>query len=271
MSGSDAQKNTSAKGGNNVIVKVEDLKKSYSLGEVQVRALKGISMEIHRGEFVAVMGPSGSGKSTFMNILGCLDIPTSGDYFLDGVDVSRMISDELAAIRNLKLGFVFQGFNLLARTSAIENVELPMLYSSRVDPDLRDEMALAALDSVGLKDRAHHMPGQLSGGEQQRVAIARALVNEPAIILADEPTGNLDTKTSFEIMKIFQDLNINKKITIVMVTHETDISHFAKRIVVLRDGLLKKDELVKDQLLAGDLLERGDFTLNGQASKGGGI
>ncbi len=269
MSGSDAPESIPVKGSNNTIVKVSDLAKSYSLGEIQVKALRGISIEVHRGEFVAVMGPSGSGKSTFMNILGCLDIPTSGQYLLDGVDVSRMTSDELASIRNLKLGFVFQGFNLLARTSAVENVELPLLYSTRVDPDLREDMALSALESVGLRDRAHHMPSQLSGGEQQRVAIARALVNQPAIILADEPTGNLDTKTSFEIMKIFQDLNIKNNITIIMVTHETDISRFARRIVVLRDGSLRKDEPVADQLLAGELLEKGDFSINGQSVKGG--
>lgn len=246
------------------LLKVIDLVKCYNLGEVEVKALRGVSLSIEKGEFVAVMGPSGSGKSTFMNILGCLDTPSSGTYMLDGVDVSAMTSDELAVIRNLKLGFVFQGFNLLSRTSALENVELPMFYSSRIDPDERYPRALAALESVGLKERFHHMPSQLSGGEQQRVAIARALVNEPALILADEPTGNLDTKTSFEIMRIFQNLNVDKGITIIMVTHEADIARFSQRIIELRDGRLKKDKPVTDRLIADELIKNNVFTFDGQ-------
>lgn len=246
-------------GGNDVLVEVRDLIKTYSMGEVQVRALRGVTLDIHKGEFLAVMGPSGSGKSTFMNILGCLDIPTTGTYSLDSVDVSTLSPDELAEVRNLKLGFVFQGFNLLSRTSALENVELPMLYSDRVHPDEREEKATDALTAVGLGDRIHHMPSQLSGGEQQRVAIARALVNDPKLILADEPTGNLDTKTSFEIMKIFQNLNEHNNITILMVTHEPDISRFAKRIISLRDGRLLQDYLVENRLDAGKLLISGNL------------
>lgn len=242
------------------LVVVQDLKKVYSLGEIELHALKGVGCTVERGEFVAVMGPSGSGKSTFMNILGCLDTPTSGKYILDGVDVSQMTSDELAVIRNLKLGFVFQGFNLLARTSALENVELPLLYSDRLEGDLRDQKALAALEAVGLSGRSHHMPSQLSGGEQQRVAIARALVNDPQLILADEPTGNLDTKTSFEIMKIFQGLNSEKGITIIMVTHEPDISRFAHRVIHMRDGLLRRDEKVESRMIAHELLATHIFS-----------
>jgi putative ABC transport system ATP-binding protein len=241
---------------NRPIVEVNGLGKKYCMGEVVVPALKGITLNVMPGEFVAVMGPSGSGKSTFMNILGCLDSPTSGSYILDGVDVSSMTSDELAEIRNLKLGFVFQGFNLLARTTAIENVELPMLYSARFKASERESRALKSLELVGLKKRSHHVPSKLSGGEQQRVAIARALVNEPALILADEPTGNLDTKTSIEIMNIFQKLNEENGITVIMVTHEPDISQYAKRIITIRDGKLLRDEQVIERLKAEEMLKQ---------------
>src|SRR5262245_31828167 len=210
------------------------------MGDVEVEALRGISVDIKRGEFVAVMGASGSGKSTFMNIVGCLDRPTHGSYLLEGQDVGSLSSDEWAHIRNRKIGFVFQGFNLLARTSAAENVELPMMYNGFSGQERR-RRALEVLALVGLQERLHHMPNQLSGGQQQRVAIARALVNRPALILADEPTGNLDTKTSAEIMELFQSLNAQGGITIVLVTHEPDIAAFAKRQVVFRDGLIISD------------------------------
>ena len=218
------------------VLRVEDLHKYYDLGETRVHALRGVSVSVERGGFVAIMGASGSGKSTFMNILGCLDRPTSGRYLLDGIDVSGLQKRELAAIRNGKLGFVFQGFNLLARTTAIENVQLPTMYSP-VDKLERGKRAQEALALVGLADRAHHVPSQLSGGQQQRVAIARALVNRPAILLADEPTGNLDSRTSVEILEIFQDLN-ERGLTIVLVTHEHDIALFAKRVLTFRDGSL---------------------------------
>lgn len=242
-----------------VLLKVEDLIKTYIMGEVKVRAVRGISINVEREDFVAVMGPSGSGKSTFMNILGCLDKPTSGLYSLDGVDISQLSRDELAHIRNQKIGFVFQGFNLLSRTSALENVELPMLYSGKYDTVERMARAKMALESVGLGKRVHHVPSQMSGGEQQRVAIARSLVNDPALILADEPTGNLDTKTSIEIMNIFQKLNQDKKITVIMVTHEPDISRYAKRILTLRDGKLQHDEHVHDRLVAEEMLKSEEF------------
>ncbi len=222
------------------LIQVRDLVKVYSLGEVEVSALRGISLSIERGEFVAIMGPSGSGKSTFMNILGFLDRPTSGQYLLEGINGDRLSRDELAEIRNRKIGFVFQGFNLLSRTSAIENVELPLIYAG-TPSSKRREMAQKALLSVGLEGREHHHPSQLSGGEQQRVAIARALVNRPSILLADEPTGNLDTKTSEEIMKIFQRLNRETEITIIMITHEPDIASFAKRVILFRDGKIIED------------------------------
>ncbi len=222
------------------LIQVQDLVKVYSLGEVEVSALRGISLSIERGEFVAIMGPSGSGKSTFMNILGLLDRPTSGQYILEGISGDRLSRDELAEIRNRKIGFVFQGFNLLSRTSAIENVELPLIYAG-ISSSKRRERAQKALSSVGLEGREHHHPSQLSGGEQQRVAIARALVNEPSILLADEPTGNLDTKTSEEIMGIFQRLNQETKITIIMITHEPDIASFAKRVILFRDGKIVED------------------------------
>ena len=222
------------------LIQVQDLSKIYRFAEIEVHALRGVSLEIQRGEFVAIMGPSGSGKSTFMNILGFLDQPTDGKYLLEGINGEHLLRDELAEIRNRKIGFVFQGFNLLARTSALENVELPMIYARTSTPK-RKEMARKALIEVGLGDRGHHHPSQLSGGEQQRVAIARALVNQPSIILADEPTGNLDSKTSVEIMAIFQRLNRDLGITIIMITHETDIALYAKRSIHFKDGLVIKD------------------------------
>jgi putative ABC transport system ATP-binding protein len=222
------------------LIRVKDLVKVYSLGEVEVRALQGVSLSIDRGEFVAIMGASGSGKSTFMNILGFLDQPTSGQYLLEGINGENLSRDQLAEIRNRKIGFVFQGFNLLSRTAAIENVELPLLYAGTAT-SRRKEFARKSLSAVGLEGREHHYPSQLSGGEQQRVAIARALVNEPSILLADEPTGNLDTKTSEEIMGIFQRLNRDRGITIIMITHEPDIASFAKRNIHFRDGKIVDD------------------------------
>lgn len=222
------------------LIQVQDLVKVYSLGEVDVIALQGVSLSIDRGEFVAIMGASGSGKSTFMNIIGFLDQPTSGQYLLEGINGENLSRDELAEIRNRKIGFVFQGFNLLSRTSALENIELPLVYAG-ASPSQRKEMAQKALSEVGLKGREHHHPSQLSGGEQQRVAIARALVNQPAILLADEPTGNLDSKTSEEIMGIFQRLNRDVGITIIMITHEADIASFAKRNILFRDGKIVDD------------------------------
>jgi len=236
------------------VIRLESVFKTYDLGEVQVQALRGVSLEIAEGEFVAVMGPSGSGKSTIMNILGCLDRPTKGRYFLDGVDVSRMTKKELARIRNRKLGFVFQQFNLLSRTSALENVELPAVYAG-IPPEERTRRAMEALTRVGLAERAGHHPSQLSGGQQQRVAIARGLVNRPAILLADEPTGNLDSRTSVEIMDILQTLNVEQNITIVVVTHEPDIAQYAKRNLLFRDGKLVRDSLVQDRFVAREVLK----------------
>lgn len=224
------------------LIQVQDLVKVYSLGEVEVHALRSISVSVDRGEFVAIMGASGSGKSTFMNILGFLDRPTSGQYLLEGINGENLSRDESAEIRNRKIGFIFQGFNLLSRTSAIENVELPLIYAGTPPPQ-RKERAQKALFEVGLKGREHHHPSQLSGGEQQRVAIARALVNEPSILLADEPTGNLDSKTSEEIIGIFQRLNQDLGITIMMITHEPDIASFAKRDILFRDGNIVDDRV----------------------------
>ena len=236
------------------VIRLENVHKTYDLGEIQVQALRGISLEVRQGEFVAVMGPSGSGKSTVMNMLGCLDRPTRGHYYLDGVDVSGMSKTELARIRNRKLGFVFQQFNLLSRTSALENVELPTVYAG-IGPEERTKRAMESLTRVGLADRAGHHPSQLSGGQQQRVAIARGLVNRPAILLADEPTGNLDSRTSVEIMQILQNLNDEQGLTIVLVTHEHDIAQFAKRTLEFRDGKLRRDTVVCDRLIARDVLD----------------
>src|SRR5512140_2402286 len=234
------------------VIRVEDVHKYYDLGETKVHALRGVSLDVERGEFVAIMGSSGSGKSTFMNMLGCLDKPTTGRYSLNGTDVSELEKKQLAAIRNRELGFVFQGFNLLSRTTALENVELPTLYA-RLDTNERAARAEKALKMVGLGDRMDHFPSQLSGGQQQRVAIARALVNEPSILLADEPTGNLDSRTSVEIMQIFQDLN-EQGLTIVLVTHEPDIAQFAKRVIVFRDGKIRRDDLVQNRPRAAETL-----------------
>jgi putative ABC transport system ATP-binding protein len=236
------------------VIRLENVHKIYDLGEIQVQALRGVSLAVREGEFVAVMGPSGSGKSTVMNILGCLDRPTRGHYYLDGVDVSGMSKTELARIRNRKLGFVFQQFNLLARTSALENVELPTVYAG-IGPEERSKRAMESLTRVGLAERAGHHPSQLSGGQQQRVAIARALVNRPAILLADEPTGNLDSRTSVEIMQILQTLNEEQGLTIVIVTHEHDIAQYAKRALEFRDGKLRRDNTVQERLVAREVLQ----------------
>jgi len=234
---------------------VEHLTKVYDLGEVRVEALRGVDVRVERGEFVAIMGASGSGKSTFLNIVGCLDRPSTGRYLLDGVDVSQMSSDQLAEVRNKKIGFVFQSFNLLARTSAVENVELPLLYNGTDSHDRRAR-ALAALKSTGLEGRAEHQPSQLSGGQQQRVAIARALVNQPSIILADEPTGNLDSQTSNEIIGIMQTLNDQQGITIMLVTHESDIAQYAKRVILFKDGLVIEDRPVLDRTLVTGVVSK---------------
>jgi len=232
------------------VIRIEDLIKIYTMGEVEVRALDGVSLSIEPGEFVAVMGPSGSGKSTFMNIVGCLDRPTSGHYYLDGTDVSSLNRDQRAEIRNEKIGFVFQAFNLLARTSALENVELPLIYSSNGGTSAsRAQKARECLNIVGLAGREDHFPSQLSGGQQQRVAIARALINEPKMILADEPTGNLDSKTSEEVMAVFQKLNDEGK-TVVLITHEPDIAQFSRRVVGFRDGRVVEDRAVDRRKLA---------------------
>jgi putative ABC transport system ATP-binding protein len=239
------------------VVQIKDIHKIYESGEVPVHAVRGVSLDIARGEFVALMGASGSGKSTLMNMLGCLDRPTKGTYLLDGIDISQLDRNELADLRNQKLGFVFQGFNLLSRTTALENVELPMLYGRhrKLSMTAIRERALHCLQIVGLANRADHFPNQLSGGQQQRVAIARGLVTEPQVLLADEPTGNLDSRTSVEVMGVFQKLN-DQGITIVMVTHELDIAHFCKRNLILRDGVVVRDEPVSDRSIAGRELEK---------------
>ncbi len=231
------------------VISIRDLVKTYHVGEVTVRALRGASIDVDAGEFVAVTGPSGSGKSTLMHILGCLDRPTSGSYVLDGKDVSRMSKDELAIIRNRKIGFVFQGFNLLSRTTALDNVELPLLYNgaSKMKTAERHKRAMDALEAVGLGDRFHHFPNQLSGGQQQRVAIARALVTDPTILLADEPTGNLDTRTSIEVMGIFQKLNVERGITVLLITHEMDIAEYGTRLVRFRDGRIQIDQKITNR------------------------
>ncbi len=236
------------------IIEISSLKKDYYVGEVTVHALRGVDLEISAGEFVAILGASGSGKSTMLNIIGCLDRPTSGVYNLDGVSVAGMSRNERAALRNRKIGFVFQSYNLLSRTSALENVELPLMYNPMIKAKERRDRAIASLESVGLGNRMHHMPNQLSGGQQQRVAIARSLVNDPVVILADEATGNLDTRTSYEIMSLFQELNSKGK-TIVFVTHEPDIAHCMTRSVVFRDGHIIRMEEIKNRLNAEETLK----------------
>ncbi len=237
-----------------MIISMKDLGKTYKNGHIEVEALKNANININKNEFVAIMGPSGSGKSTLMNIIGCLDRSTKGEYWLDGVNISSLNEGELAKIRNLKIGFVFQSFNLLPRITALQNVELPMIYAG-VGSKERRKKAIAALERVGLGKRMHHKPNEMSGGQKQRVAIARALVNSPAIILADEPTGNLDSTSSEEIMAVFQDLN-KEGVTIVLVTHEPDIAEHTKRVLRFRDGFLKSDELVKSPLDAREVLEK---------------
>jgi putative ABC transport system ATP-binding protein len=235
------------------LIEILKLKKDYYVGEVTVHALRGVEMAVNEGEFVAIMGASGSGKSTMLNIIGCLDKPTEGDYILDGTSISRLSRNELAVLRNRKLGFVFQTYNLLPRTNALDNVELPLLYNSSIKTKERHERAINALESVGLADRMYHKPNQLSGGQQQRVAIARSLVNDPVVILADEATGNLDTRTSYEIMALFQELNSKGK-TIVFVTHEPDIAKCATRNIIFKDGLILRESEVKDRIIAVEML-----------------
>ncbi len=240
--------------GNRKIIEISHVTKVYHLGdEIDVHALRGVSLDVYEGEFISIMGASGSGKSTFMNMLGCLDKPTKGKYLLDGIDVGGLSRDQLAVIRNKKLGFVFQGFNLLSRTSAIENTELPLFYCS-LSQKKRKEKAMQALERVGLADRMHHYPNQLSGGQQQRVAIARSLVNDPTIILADEPTGNLDSRTSVEVMGIFQQLN-DMGITVIIVTHEHDIAEFTKRHVIFKDGKIKSDRMNQNIKIAAEVIK----------------
>jgi putative ABC transport system ATP-binding protein len=237
------------------VISIKNLVKTYVVGEVEVRALRGVSLDVQRGEFLSVTGPSGSGKSTLMHILGCLDRPTSGQYLLDGQDVSKMSKDQLAEVRNQKIGFVFQGFNLLSRTTALDNVELPLLYrGGRMRASERHKRALDALTAVGLGQRADHHPNQLSGGQQQRVAIARALISEPSILLADEPTGNLDTRTSIEVMGIFQRLNLERGITVLLITHEHDIAEYGSRIISCRDGHIVSDSRVATRRIADEEL-----------------
>ena len=238
-----------------VVIRIDRVSKTYQTGDILVHALRGLSLTIQRGEFVAIMGPSGSGKSTLMNVIGCLDRPTKGKYFLDGVDVSTMGRAQLADVRNQKVGFVFQSFNLVSRTSALENVELPLLYAG-VSSGERKSRAREALAIVGLSDRERNMPNQLSGGQQQRVALARALVNNPSIILADEPTGALDTRTSVEVMEIFQRLNRERRLTVIIVTHEPDIALYGERVIQVRDGRIASDEKVKQRLIAAEVLRK---------------
>ncbi len=237
------------------LISVKNLSKAYKMGDIEFYALRNVSLDVEKGAFAAIMGPSGSGKSTFMNLLGCLDLPTKGEYYLDGVDVLKLNKNELAELRNRKIGFIFQSFNILARTSAIENVELPMLYNNTINSAQRKERAMNALKSVGLAERAKHMPSQLSGGQQQRVAIARSLVNDPVVIMADEPTGNLDTRSSYEIMEIFQQLN-DRGITIVMVTHEPDIAQFSRSNIMFRDGQIVSDTAVQNRKIAREELPK---------------
>ena len=256
-------------------ISIRDITKVYDLGEIKVRALRGVSVDIDAGEFVSVIGPSGSGKSTFMHILGCLDRPTQGRYLLDGDDVSTLSRNALAAVRNKKIGFVFQGFNLLSRTTAIDNVELPLLYNGNgMRGKERRRRAHEALTEVGLNDRADHHPNQLSGGQQQRVAIARSLINQPSILLADEPTGNLDTRTSIEVMHIFQKLNTERGITVLLITHEHDIADYGTRIIMFRDGKIVGDRpnavrrVAADELAALPPEDDGDAPAEGPASLG---
>ena len=237
------------------VIQVGNLHKVYDMGTTKVHALRGITLEIRRGEFVAIMGASGSGKSTFMNMVGCLDKPSDGKYMLEGTDVSKLSRIELARVRNERVGFVFQGFNLLTRTTAVENVELPLLYAGMRAKE-RHRRSLESLKKVGLADRAHHIPSQLSGGQQQRVAIARSLVNRPAILLADEPTGNLDSRTSVEIMQVFQELNEQENLTIILVTHEPDIADYSKRVITFRDGHVVRDEPVVHRRKACDIIAK---------------
>ncbi len=242
--------------GNGVpVISVDGLHKYYEMGDTRVHALRGISLEIHQGEFVAIMGASGSGKSTFMNMLGCLDKPSEGVYLLEGTNVAELSKIDLARVRNERVGFVFQGFNLLSRTSAMENVELPLIYAGLRAKE-RHRRSLEALQRVGLGDRAHHVPSQLSGGQQQRVAIARSLVNQPSLLLADEPTGNLDSRTSVEIMQVFQELNETERLTIILVTHEPDIATYSKRVITFRDGRVVRDQPVRDRNLASEILAK---------------
>jgi putative ABC transport system ATP-binding protein len=236
------------------IIKVSELRKDYHVGEMTVHALRGVNMTINEGDFVAIMGASGSGKSTMLNILGCLDKPTHGEYLLDGVNIGKLNKNQLAVLRNNKLGFIFQSYNLLPRTTALENVELPLFYNPKIRSKEREERAIHALEQVGLADRMDHMPNQLSGGQQQRVAIARSLVNDPVLILADEATGNIDTRTSYDIMELFQKLNDNGK-SIVFVTHEPDIARFMKRNIVFRDGKIQKESIVTERFHATELIE----------------
>ena len=243
------------------IIKIVGLTKIYTVGEVEVRALKSIDLSIEEGEFVAIMGSSGSGKSTLMNLIGCLDKPTAGEYFLDGVNTSTLSKNDYAKIRNQKIGFVFQGFNLLSRTTALENVELPLMYDRYERIKDPAKKAIEVLERVGLRDRVHHVPNQLSGGQQQRVAIARALVNEPSLILADEPTGNLDSKMSVEVFSLFQKLN-DEGITIILVTHERDFAKFAKRIVELKDGRIIRDSIIRDRLIGSEELKKIEETVS---------